>query len=68
VETFDFNVWSSGLWMSTATGSSAAMAAAGGVVMDPTSSDLQYMVRQGHRKTGRHAWMAEDGWGTACVT
>lgn len=45
-EAFNFNVWSSGLWISTATGSSAAMAAAGGTLMDPTSSELQYMVRE----------------------
>jgi len=45
-EAFNFNVWSSGLWISTATGSSAAMAAAGGIIMDPASSELQYMVRE----------------------
>lgn len=40
------NVWSSGMWMSTATGSSAAMAAAGGKPMDACSSDLQYLIRE----------------------
>jgi NAD+ kinase len=45
-EAFNFNVWSSGLWISTATGSSAAMSAAGGTIMDPLSSELQYMVRE----------------------
>lgn len=38
--------WSSGIWISTATGSTAAMAAAGGVPMDLNSSKLQYMVSQ----------------------
>ena len=40
------NVWSSGMWVSTATGSSAAMAAAGGESMDIYSSDLQYLIRE----------------------
>ncbi len=40
------NVWSSGLWISTATGSSAAMAAAGGKPMDVNSEDLQYLIRE----------------------
>lgn len=40
------NVWSSGMWVSTATGSSAAMAAAGGKPMDIYSSDLQYLIRE----------------------
>lgn len=40
------NVWSSGLWVSTAIGSTAAMAAAGGKVMDPDSTDLQYLIRE----------------------
>jgi NAD kinase len=44
-EIFNFNVWSSGIWISTATGSTAVMAAAGGVPMDLSSSKLQYMVR-----------------------
>ncbi|GMI40767.1 hypothetical protein TrCOL_g10120 [Triparma columacea] len=41
-----FNAWSSGLWISTATGSSAAMAAAGGRPMDIHSPQLQYLVRE----------------------
>jgi NAD+ kinase len=40
------NVWSSGLWVCTATGSSAAMAAAGGKIMDPDSDKLQYLIRE----------------------
>ena len=40
------NVWSSGMWVSTATGSTAAMAAAGGTVMDLDSRDLQYLIRE----------------------
>jgi len=40
------NVWSSGMWVSTATGSSAAMAAAGGKPMELHSSDLQYLIRE----------------------
>jgi len=40
------NVWSSGLWMSTATGATAAMAAAGGQRMDLSSKDIQYYIRE----------------------
>lgn len=40
------NVWSSGMWVSTATGSTAAMAAAGGKIMDPDSDQLQYLIRE----------------------
>jgi len=43
-ELFSFNSWSSGMWISTATGSTAVMQAAGGKVMEPTSRQLQYMV------------------------
>ena len=32
------NVWSSGIWISTATGSTAAMHAAGGEIMDEKST------------------------------
>lgn len=39
---FSLNVWSSGLWVSTATGSTAAMASAGGVVMDIRSSEYVF--------------------------
>lgn len=40
------NVWSSGMWISTATGSTAAMKAAGGHVMDLDSAELQYLIRE----------------------
>jgi NAD+ kinase len=40
------NVWSSGMWVSTGTGASAAMAAAGGQPMNECSSDLQYLIRE----------------------
>jgi len=40
------NVWSSGMWVSTSVGSTAAMAAAGGKIMDPSSTDLQYFIRE----------------------
>jgi len=45
-ELFSFNVWSSGIWISTPTGSTAAMHAAGGQTMDIKSTNLQYMVRE----------------------
>lgn len=44
--TNSLNVWSSGMWLSTATGSSAAMSAAGGQIMDLQSTDLQYLIRE----------------------
>ena len=40
------NVWSSGIWISTATGSTAAMHAAGGRYMDSDSNELQYLIRE----------------------
>jgi len=40
------NVWSSGMWVSTSTGSTAAMAASGGKPMDRSSSDIQFMIRE----------------------
>jgi len=40
------NVWSSGIWVSTSTGSSAAMVNAGGSIMDLNSPELQYLVRE----------------------
>jgi len=40
------NVWSSGMWVCTSTGSTAAMAAAGGKVMDLNSNALQYLIRE----------------------
>ncbi len=45
-ELFSFNVWSSGIWISTATGSTAAIHAAGGDYMDLRSTSIQYMVRE----------------------
>ncbi|GMI58379.1 hypothetical protein ScalyP_jg2601 [Parmales sp. scaly parma] len=41
-----FNVWSSGMWVCTATGSTAAMLAAGGRVMHIQSPKLQYKIRE----------------------
>jgi len=42
-----FNAWSSGLWIATATGATAAMRSAGGNADVPAhSQDLQYMVRE----------------------
>jgi len=41
-----FNVWSSGLWVCTATGSTGAMKAAGGQIMDADSSSIQYLIRE----------------------
>jgi NAD+ kinase len=46
------NVWSSGLWISTATGATAAMAAAGGKPMDLSSKDIQYYIREHIREHG----------------
>ena len=39
------NVWSSGMWVCTSTGSTAAMAAAGGKRMALDSADIQYLIR-----------------------
>lgn len=47
------NVWSSGMWVSTATGSSAAIYAAGGHFMDPMDPDLQYMIREHLIESGK---------------
>jgi len=44
--TRSLNVWSSGMWVSTSTGSTAAMAAAGGFPMDLDSHDIQYLIRE----------------------
>lgn len=41
-----FNAWSSGMWVCTGTGSSAAMAAARGRPMAVGTSDLQYLIRE----------------------
>jgi NAD+ kinase len=40
------NVWSSGIWLCTAMGSTAAMAAAGGMPMELASTNLQYLIRE----------------------
>lgn len=40
------NVWSSGMWVSTGTGSTAAMHAAGGRYMEPEDPRLQYVIRE----------------------
>ena len=40
------NVWSSGMWVSTGTGASAAIAAAGGMPMEVNSPDIQYLIRE----------------------
>lgn len=40
------NAWSSGMWICTGTGASAAMAAAGGKPMDVMTPDLQYLIRE----------------------
>jgi putative lipase involved disintegration of autophagic bodies len=45
-EIHNINVWSSGLWVCTSTGSTAAMSAAGGFTMETKCEDLQYMVRE----------------------
>merc|ERR1719453_732725 len=44
-EIFSLNAWSSGMWVSSASGSTAAMKAAGGTPMNQTSSELQYLIR-----------------------
>jgi NAD+ kinase len=62
-ELFSFNVWSSGMWVSTATGSTAAMHAAGGYAMDPHSRNLQYMVRERLVEEGGEADTADKGHG-----
>ena len=43
---------SSGVWISTAAGSSAAIRSAGGVLMDPTDVRMQYVVREPYRWGG----------------
>jgi len=44
--TRSLNVWSSGVWFCTGTGSTAAMHAAGGVPMDLETKELQYLIRE----------------------
>lgn len=55
------NVWSSGMWISTATGSSAAMSAAGGMRMDSDSEDLQYLIRE-HIFESNEVKGRDNGW------
>jgi NAD+ kinase len=43
---------SSGIWISTAAGSSAAIRSAGGQLMDPTDVRMQYVVREPYRWGG----------------
>ena len=40
------NMWSSGTWISTAMGATAAMFAAGGQPMDLACTDIQYIIRE----------------------
>jgi NAD+ kinase len=44
--TNSLNVWSSGMWLCTATGATAAMAAAGGKHMPLHSTEMQYLIRE----------------------
>ena len=44
--TNSLNAWSSGMWVCSAMGSTAAMAAAGGKIMHPDSTDLQFLIRE----------------------
>ena len=59
------NVWSSGIWLSTATGCSAAMKAAGGMPMETQSTDLQYLIREhifeSNEKKGQDNGFAHKG-------
>jgi NAD+ kinase len=54
-----FNAWSSGMWVCTPTGSTAAMSAAGGSAMNTSSSNLQYLIRE-HLIEKRMAALVED--------
>ena len=60
------NVWSSGMWVSTSTGSSAAMAAAGGTIMDLNSMKLQYLVREHMLESNSGLEIKEAGQGMLC--
>ncbi len=42
----------SGIWVSTAMGSTAAIHSAGGAVLPPSSRDLQYLIREPYRRPG----------------
>lgn len=50
---FSFNTWCSGMWICTATGSTAAMRNAGGRTMNLRSRSLQYMVREHLAESGQ---------------
>jgi NAD+ kinase len=66
-EISSLNVWSSGLWVSTATGSSAAIFAAGGEKMDYHSPCIQYKVREHLIGNEHDITMADAGiLGTIC--
>eukprot|EP01084_Bolivina_argentea_P283935 486439_1 len=43
---FSLNIWSSGLWVSTATGSTGALKSAGGQIMSFDSREMQFFVRE----------------------
>lgn len=50
---FSFNTWCSGMWICTATGSTAAMRNAGGREMNLRSRSLQYLVREHMAEPGQ---------------
>ncbi|CAE7474327.1 NADK3 [Symbiodinium microadriaticum] len=58
---FTFNAWCSGMWICTATGSTAAMAAAGGQPMELRSKSLQYLVRENMKEYGQKTVKAAQG-------
>jgi len=53
---------SSGLWVSTAAGSTAAMSSAGGEVMALTDTRLQYRVREPYQAPGHKPLALTSGW------
>ena len=53
-EEFSLNAWSSGIWICTSMGSTAAMASAGGFAMHRDSRNLQYMIREHLLEEGQH--------------
>jgi NAD+ kinase len=59
--TNSINVWSSGMWVSTATGSTAAMAAAGGQPMPLDSEELQYLIREHMMEDSGSSSSSSDG-------
>ncbi len=52
---------SSGIWMSTAAGSTAAIRAAGGKKMNPSSGEIQYLVREPVRVKGKMTYRLVNG-------